>query len=163
MHLSNWQNTLENTAKRNEWNTLDPEIRNAPSVTAFKHKLILKIRPFERSIYSIPDPIGVPYLSQIRVRLSKLNLHKFKHNFKDTINPFCPANDGVENAGHFFLFYPSCYNYQRDLTRISVVLRPFVQTKFYCYFYCIVIKVFLVMLINMYSNLLWSSFTKRSF
>ena len=127
MHLSKWQNTRENTAKRNEWNTLEPEIRNAPSVTAFKHKLILKIRPLERSIYSIPDPIGVPYLSQVRVRLSKLNLHKFKHNFKDTINPFCPANDGVENAGHFFLFYPSCYNYQRDLTRISVVLRPFVQ------------------------------------
>ena len=36
---------------------------------------------------------------------------------------------------------------------------PFL-TNFYCNFYCMVIKTFLVILINMYSNLLWSSFTK---
>ena len=35
--------------------------------------------------------------------LSKLNLHKFKHNFRDTINPMCPANDGIEDAEHFLL------------------------------------------------------------
>ena len=47
-----------------EWNTLDPEIRTAPSVAAFKHKLLLKIRPLGRSIFDIHDPIGVSYLSQ---------------------------------------------------------------------------------------------------
>ena len=40
----------------------------------------------------------------------------------------CPTNDGVEDAAHFCLLCHSYYNYQRDLlTRISVVLRPFVQ------------------------------------
>ena len=86
-----------------EWNTLHPEIRNAPSVAAFKHKLLLKIRSPVSSIFGSHDPIGVSYLSQIRVGLSKLNLHKFKHNFKDTINPLCPTNDGVEDTEHFFL------------------------------------------------------------
>ena len=113
-----------------EWNTLDPEIRNAPSVAAFKHKLLLKIRPPVRYIFGIHDPIGVSYLSQIRVGLSKLNLHKFKHNFKDTIYPLCPTNDAVEDAEHFFLLCPSYYNYRRDLlARISVVLQPFVQVS----------------------------------
>ena len=35
--------------------------------------------------------------------LSKLNVHKFKHNFKDTINPMCPVNDGIEDTEHFLL------------------------------------------------------------
>ena len=74
---------------------LEPEIRNAPSVAAFKYKLLLKTRPLVRSIFGIHEPIGVSYLSQIRVGLNKVNLHKFKHNFKDTINPLCPTNDGV--------------------------------------------------------------------
>ena len=83
-----------------------------------------------RSIFGIDDPIGVSYLSQIRVGLSKLNLHKFKHNFKDTTNPLCPTNYGVEDAEHFFLLCLSYYNYRRDLlARISEVLRPFVQVS----------------------------------
>ena len=53
-----------------EWNTLDPEIRSAPSVAVFKRKLLLTIRPPVRSIFGIHDPIGVSYLSQIRVGLS---------------------------------------------------------------------------------------------
>ena len=36
-----------------EWNTLGPEVRNAPSVAAFKHKLLLKLRPPVRSIFGI--------------------------------------------------------------------------------------------------------------
>ena len=40
-------------------------------------------------------------LTQLRVGLSKLNFHKFRHNFRDTVNPLCPANDGVEDTGTF--------------------------------------------------------------
>ena len=44
----------------------------------------------------IHDPIGLSYLTQLRVGLSKLNFHKFKNDFKDTINLMCPTNDGIE-------------------------------------------------------------------
>ena len=88
-----------------EWNTLDPVIRNAPSVAAFKHKLLSKIRPPPvRSIFGIHDAMGVSYLSQITSGLSKLNFHKFKHILKDTMNLLFPTNDGVEYAEHFFCF-----------------------------------------------------------
>ena len=46
-------------------------------------------------------------LSQLRVGLSKLNFHKFKHNFRDRINPMCPSNDGIEDTEHCLLLCAS--------------------------------------------------------
>ena len=54
-----------------EWNELDQEIRLAPSATSFKKKLTSKIRPSASSVFGIHDPIGLSYLTQIRVGLSK--------------------------------------------------------------------------------------------
>ena len=84
-----------------EWNKLDPEIRLAPSVAVFKTKILSKILPPPKSVLGIHDPIGLSHLSKIRVGLSKLNFHKFKHNFRDTINPLCSTNDGIEETKHF--------------------------------------------------------------
>ena len=41
--------------------------------------------------------------SQLRVGLSALSFHKFRHNFNDTLNPLCPINDGIEDTEHFLL------------------------------------------------------------
>ena len=127
-----------------EWNKLDPEIRLAPSVAVFKTKVLSRIRPSAKSVFGIHDPIGLSYLLQIRVGLSKLNclsyllqlrvglsklnFHKFKHNFRDTVNPMCPTNDGIEDTEHFLLLCPS-FDIQRQdrLAGVSELLRPFVQ------------------------------------
>ena len=111
-----------------EWNKLDPEIRLAPSVAVFEAKLLSIIRPPKKSVFGIYDPIGLWYLSQIRVGLSKLNFHKFKHNFRDTVNPMCPNNDGIEDTEHFLLLCPSFDVQRRDLlAEDSQLVRPFVQ------------------------------------
>ena len=111
-----------------DWNKLDLEIRLAPSVAVFKAKLLSKIRPPAKSIFCIHDPIGLGYLFQLRVGLSKLNLHKFNHNFSDTVNPMCPTNDGIEDTEHFLLLCPSFHIQRRDLLAgVSELLRPFVQ------------------------------------
>ena len=111
-----------------EWNKLEPELRLAPSVTVFKKKLLSKIRPPAKSVFGIYDPMGLSLLTQLRVGLSKLNFHKFKHNFRDTINPMCPTNDGVEDTEHFLLLCPSFDDQRRDLLAgIEELLRPFVQ------------------------------------
>ena len=86
-----------------EWNKLDPEIRESSSVSVLKKKLFSQIRPPANSVYGIHNPKGIAYLTQLRMGLSKLNFHKFKHNFKDTINPMCPVNDGIEDTEHFLL------------------------------------------------------------
>ena len=70
----------------------------------FKTKLLSLIHPPAKSVFGIHDPIGLSYLSQIGVGLSRLNCHKFKHNVRDTVNPICPTNDGIEDTEHFCYF-----------------------------------------------------------
>ena len=107
-----------------EWNRLDPEIRESPSLSIFKKKLLLKIRPVHNSVYGIYNPKGISYLTQVRVGLSKLKYHKFKHNFVDTVSPMCPANDGIENTEHFLLLCHSCNNNRHSpLTGVNEVFK----------------------------------------
>ena len=63
-----------------KWNKLDPEVRTAPSVAVFKSKLLAKIRSPAKSVFGIHDLKGLSYITQLRVGLSALNFHKFKHN-----------------------------------------------------------------------------------
>ena len=107
-------------------NKLHPEIRLAPSIAAFKTKLLSKIRPLPKLVFRIHDPTGLSYLTQLRVGLRKLNFHKFKHNFRDTINPMCPTNEGVKHTEHFLLLCSFFDVQHRDLlTRVSALLRRF--------------------------------------
>ena len=61
-----------------------------------------------KSIFGIHNPKGSSHLTQLRVGLSKLKFHKFKHNFRGTVNPMCPTSDGIEDTEHFLLLCPSC-------------------------------------------------------
>ena len=90
-----------------ELNKLDHSIKVSSTVANVKAKLLVLIRPTAKSVYGIHDTVGLSYLTQLRVGLSKLNLHKFKHNFRDAINALCPSNDGVESEEHFLLLCPS--------------------------------------------------------
>ena len=89
--------------------------RAASSVAISKKKLLSKIHPPAKSVFGIHDPIGLSYLTQLRVGLSKLNLHKFNHNFRDTTNPMCPYNDSIESTEHFLLLCPSFEVQRRNL------------------------------------------------
>ena len=111
-----------------EWNKLDPENRLAPSVVVFKTTFLSKIRPPPKSIFGIHDPIGLSFLAQIRVGLSKLKFHKFKHNFRDTINPLCPTNDGIEDTVRFLLLCPALDTQRPDLLAgVSELVLPLAQ------------------------------------
>ena len=68
-----------------EWNEHDSEVRQSPPLGCFKKKILSLSRPLLQPVFSINYPKGLAVLTQLRVGLSKLNLHKFKHNFKDTI------------------------------------------------------------------------------
>ena len=66
------------------------------------------------------------YLTQLRVGLTKLCFHKFRHNFRDTVNPMCPTNDGIETTEHFFLLYPSFEAERRSLLAdVFDLIHPF--------------------------------------
>ena len=55
-------------------------------------KFLSIIRPAAKSVFGIHDPKGLSCLTQLRVGLSKLNFHKFKHNFR--------TSDGIEDTAN---------------------------------------------------------------
>ena len=71
-----------------EWNKLDLNIRNSASLNAFKKRLLNFIRPCSNSIFDIHNPVGIKLLTRLRLGLSPLHEHKFRHCFQDTLNTF---------------------------------------------------------------------------
>ena len=71
------------------WNQLDPNIKNSSSIEIFKRALLSFIRPKPANVYRIHHPRGLKLLTRLRLDLSHLREHKFRHNFNDTIDPFC--------------------------------------------------------------------------
>ena len=115
-----------------EWNKLEPEFKTCTLSFRFQEKAPIdnppRPPPPAKSVFGIYDPIGLSLLTQLRVGLSKLNFHKFNHNFRDTINPMCPTSDVVEDTEDFLLLCPSFDDERRDLLAgIEELLRPFVQ------------------------------------
>ena len=87
----------------NKWNNLSLEFRELRSLSLFKTRLISLVRPAKRQIFGIHDPSGVRRLTQLRLGLSPLREHRFRHNFLDTTDPMCLTNDGIETTTHFML------------------------------------------------------------
>ena len=61
-------------------------------------------------LFSIHNPVGVKHLTRLRLQLSNLNEHKFRHGFEDKISPMCSCNAEIESNEHFLLrchFYSS--------------------------------------------------------
>ena len=89
-----------------EWNILDASIRNADSLSVFKNKILSFIGPSPNSVFNCHLPKGLKFLTRLRLGFSHLREHKFNHNFKDTINPFCSCGYDIETTSHFLLHCP---------------------------------------------------------
>ena len=68
-----------------EWNSLNIDIRNSSSINVFKKELLKFIRPEPNSTYNINDTKGLKLLTRLRLGLSHLGDHKFRHNFQDCV------------------------------------------------------------------------------
>ena len=59
------------------------------------------------STYQVYNPKGLRLITRLRIGLSNLRHHKFKHNFKDTLNPYCSCdNISIEDCCHYLLHCP---------------------------------------------------------
>ena len=87
----------------NDWFNLDLNIRNSKSILIFKSKLLSFIRPVQTNIYNIFDPKGLTFLTRLRLGLSHLNEHRFRHNFQDCLNPLCSCSLEIEDTSHYLL------------------------------------------------------------
>ena len=100
-----------------EWNNLDPNIRNSSSSSIFKRNLLKFIRPSANSIYKCHNPKGIKFITRLRLGLSHLREHKFKHSFQDTLNPFCNCGNEVETSSHYLLHCPNFSNERLTLLK----------------------------------------------
>ena len=92
-----------------EWNKLDPNLRSAASLCAFKKNLLKFIRPSPNSVFNFHNCKGIKYLTRLHLGSSHLREHKLKHSFQDTLNPFCSCGLDVETNTHFFSLLPLVY------------------------------------------------------
>ena len=67
----------------------------------FKKALLKYIRTSPSLVYNVTDYVGLKLLTRLRLNLSHLCEHKFKHNFQDTVNPLCSLES--ESVTHFLL------------------------------------------------------------
>ena len=101
--LKSSQNSFIPWATR-EWNKLDINIRESPSLNIFKNKITPK------TTFSHYNRLCSGYngklLTRLRLGLSGLHAHLFKYNFKDS--PICPlCQSEPETSYHFFLSCPT--------------------------------------------------------
>ena len=111
-----------------EWNKLKDEIEGATSFSLFKASLLKMGRPHANSTYRIHNPVGIRLLTCLRLGLSYLNEHKFRHNFADFVNPLCSCSVKPETTLHFFLHYRNFLNIRRKLfVRIKLLDETLLQ------------------------------------
>ena len=69
------------------------------------------IRPSEDAIFNFHNPSGIKLITRLRLGLSHLREHKFRHNFQDILNPICSCGENIETTTHYLLH---CSNYLNE-------------------------------------------------
>ena len=69
--------------------------------------ILKKVRSPPNSVFDIHNPLGLKFLSRLRMPFSHLKEHKFKHNFQDNLDQFCNCRLYTKTTVHFFL---CCFN-----------------------------------------------------
>ena len=103
-----------------EWNKLDQNTRNSENLNIFKKKLLQFIRPSANSVFRCHNLKGVKLLTILRLFLSHLREHKFKHDFLDSLNPICSCDKDIEMSTHFLLH---CSNYSNERLTFLYIIR----------------------------------------
>ena len=76
----------------NKWNKLNPDISSSASYSLFGNALVKFIRPVQRKPLNFKDSVKIKLLTRLRLSFSHLREHKFKHSFRDILNPLFPCS-----------------------------------------------------------------------
>ena len=94
-----------------------------PKYTQLRKFEYLQEKVFEKrsgnSVFRCHNLKGIKLLSRLRLGLSHLREHKFKHGFLDSLNPICSCGQNIETSTHFLLH---CSNYSNErLTFLNII------------------------------------------
>ena len=86
-------------------------IRCSPSYKLFRKRILEFIRPQPNSIFNVSNSLGLTYLTRLRIGWSHFCEHKFRHNFRDSLNPICNCGNAIESTKHYLLH---CSNFKNE-------------------------------------------------
>ena len=81
----------------------------------FRNSLLNIGRPVQNSIFKVFNPLGIKFLTRLKLGLIQLNEHKFKHNFQNCLNLLFSCSLEVESTIRFFLHCHIFDNFQQIL------------------------------------------------
>ena len=64
------------------------------------------MRPSPNKISQCHNTKGIKLVTRLRLGLTHLQEHKFKHSFQGTLNPLCSCDFDIETTSHYFLHCP---------------------------------------------------------
>ena len=73
--------------------------------------LLKFIKPSSNSLFNCHSLKGIKLITRLRLDVSHLRKHKFRHNFQDTLNPIRSCGDDIETTIHYLLH---CSNYSDE-------------------------------------------------
>ena len=74
---------------------------------------------FPNNVFNCENHRRIKVFSRLRVGLSHLCEHEFKHSFQDTLSPICNCSFDVEWTSHYIL-HSSMYTYEKH-TLLSTI------------------------------------------
>ena len=89
-----------------EWNNLDYSLRHAPSINVFRQNLLKFICLDPKKVFNIFNPHSLKLLTGLRLGLSHLQGHKFKHNISDCLDETCLCGKDTESMNYFLFQFP---------------------------------------------------------
>ena len=93
----------------------DKNIRKSEGLNILKKNILKIIRPSQNRVYNRHNPKGIKLLIRLRVGLSHLCEHKFKHSFQDTLNPICSCGIDIGTKSHYLPHCPDCLQERKTL------------------------------------------------
>ena len=97
------------------WNNIGSLLRKSVTLKKFKANILALVRPSCKTIFEIHNKVGIKRIYQLRVGLSPLHDHKWKHNFKDISSNKCDICNLPETIEHYFLHCTRFENERRKL------------------------------------------------
>ena len=85
---------------------MDPSLQNIATYNIFKNSILKLMRPSPNKIFHCHNPKRIKLVKRLRLGLSHLRKHNFKHSFQDTLNPLCSCGLNIETTSHYFLQCP---------------------------------------------------------
>ena len=86
-------------------------MRHSDDFSTFKKSILRFIRLSPNSIFNYHSPNGITLIARLRLGISHIREHKFRHNFQDTLKLW----DDIKTTIHYLLHCPNYFDEKKTI------------------------------------------------